>query len=287
MPKVKIITDSNSGILQSEASGLGIFIIPMPFTINGEEYLEDISITQQKFYEFLSQDANVTTSQPSQYYLQETFDELLKTNDELVYIPMSSGLSGTCANASKLAESYCGKVQVVDNLSISVIQKSSVLYAIELAKQGKSAAEIKSKLESMRGMSNIYISVATLKYLKKGGRVTPATAAIGSLLKIKPILSSNGSNFEKLGLIINLTQAKKKIIQQIKQDLLTKYSELYKENRVFIGVAHTNCEAEALKFKEELISEFPNIKFTHVDPLSLSVSCHIGPDALAAAVFSI
>lgn len=285
MSNVKIITDSNSGILQSEANKLGIIVIPMPFTIDGEEYLEEISITQEKFYEYLNNDSNVTTSQPSQYYMQEIFEQALKEFDEIVYIPMSSGLSGTCANAIKIAENYNGKVQVVDNFSISVIQKQSVLQAINLANEGKSAIEIKEILESNRQKSSIYITVANLKYLKKGGRVTAAAAALSSILKIKPILNSNGGKFEKFAMVINLAQAKKKIIQQMKQDLETKYKDLYQSGKMLIAVAHTQNEFEAQKFKDEIIKEIPNAKFTYLEPLSLSVSCHIGSGALGAAVF--
>ncbi len=284
MASVKIITDSNSSITQEESKKLNITTIPMPFTINDEEYFEDISITQDSFYKYLANDASVTTSQPSQFYLEEIFEETLKEYDELIYIPMSSGLSGTCANATKIASKFNGKVQVVDNQSISVIQKQSVMKAIDLVKSGKTALEIKQILEETKNKCSIYITVSTLKYLKKGGRVTPAAAAIGSLLKIKPILYSNGGNFEKFAMVLNFAQAKKKMIQQIKQDIETKLKD-FNSDRLAIGIAHTQNELEALKFKEEIMNEIPNIKIKLIDPLSLSVSCHIGPGSLGVALF--
>lgn len=283
MSKVKIVTDSNSGILQNECEE--IFVVPMPFTIDFEEYLEEISITQEKFYQFLSKDAEVTTSQPSRFYLEEIFNKILKDYDEIVYIPMSSGLSGSCESAKKLAEQFNGKVQVVDNLSISVIQKNSVYQALMLAKQGKNANEIKSILENLKDLTSIYITPSTLKYLKRGGRITPTAAALGSLLRIKPILYSNGLSFEKCAICLNLAQAKKKMIMQIRQDLQTKFSKFYEQGNMAISVAHTNNLEEAQRFKEEIEKEFPNLKVTYVDPLSLSVSCHIGTGALAVATY--
>ena len=283
MSKVKIITDSNTGILQKEGNDLGIFVIPMPFTVNGEEYLEEISISQDQFYVYLSKGAEVTTSQPSQYYLQELWTELLKDNDELVYIPMSSGLSKTCENSQKLAEDFNGKVFVVDNLRISVTQKESVFEAIALAKQGKSASEIKAYLESSKDKMSIYIVPAVLKYLKKGGRISPAAAVLGDILKVKPILYSNGLKFEKYGIALAMNQAKTKMIMKIKQDLETTFKQEYEAVKMTISVAHTQNEQEALKFKEEIIAKIPNVKFRFVDPLSLSVSCHIGAGALAVA----
>ena len=284
MAKVKIITDSNSGITQNEAKELGILVIPMPFTVDGEEYLEDISITQEKFFEFLNNDADVKTSQPSRFYLEELFDNLLNENDELVYIPMSSGLSGTCENATALAQNYNGKVFVVNNTRISVTQKHSVLEAIKLANSGKSGLEIKNKLEENGNIQSIYIMVGTLKYLKKGGRISGTAAALGSLLKIKPILYSDGGSFDKFALALNTIQAKRKMIDQVKQELSTKFRKQLEYNSLVISVAHTNNLNDAIKFKEEIIKEFPNVKFEFVDSLSLSVACHIGPGSLAIAI---
>ncbi|MBE7074647.1 MAG: DegV family protein [Clostridiales bacterium] len=283
MSKIKIITDSNSGILQEEGKQLDLFVIPMPFTINGEEYFEEITMSQEQFFEHLAKGAEVTTSQPSQYYLEELWTELLKDYDELLYIPMSSGLSKTCENAQKLAENFNGKVFVVDNLRISVTQKESVFEALALAKQGKTAAEIKEYLESTKDKMSIYIVPAVLKYLKKGGRISPAAAMLGDILKVKPILYSNGLKFEKYGIALAMNQAKTKMIMKIKQDLETTFKQEYEAGKMTISVAHTQNEEEALKFKEEIMAKLPNVKFRFVDPLSLSVSCHIGAGALAVA----
>ena len=282
--KVVIMTDSNSGILQSEAKELGIFVVPMPFTINDEEYLEEISITQEKFYEFLEQNADVSTSQPSQIYLEETWTTLLKEYEEVVYIPMSSGLSATCENAKNYAKSFNGKVFVVDNKRISVTMKASVFEAIALANQGKTGAQIKAYLERTWNLFSIYIMVGTLKYLKKGGRISPAAAAIGSALKLKPILETTGDKFEKVGMVLSVAQAKKKMIAKVKTDIEGKLKAQYEEGTLTASVVHTQNLAEAEKFEAELKAEFPNLKFTPIEILSLSVSCHIGPGSLAIAL---
>ena len=284
MKKVKIVTDSNSGVLQEEGRNLGVFVIPMPFTINDEEYLEEISITQDKFYELLAENADVNTSQPSPGYLEELFSDLLKENDEVVYIPMSSGLSGTCENAKRLAEEFGGKVIIVDNKRISVTQKESVYEAVKLAELGKTAEEIRNYLEETQSKNSIYIMMGVLKYLKKGGRISPAAAALGSLLNMKPILSSRGDKFEKFSIAMSVGQGKKKMMQKIKSELELDFREEYDAGKMVVSVAHTQNEEEANKFKEEIMKEFPNLKFRFVDPLSLSVSCHIGPGALAIAI---
>lgn len=285
MKKIIIVTDSNSGITQDEGKKLGIYVVPMPFTVDGEEYLEDISITQDKFYEFLAKDADVKTSQPSQYSLEQIWDELLKDYEELVFIPMSSGLSGTCENAIRYAKKYNGRVLVVDNKKISVSQRNSVMQALYYASCGKTALEIKNILEENKEKHSIYIMLSTLKYLKKGGRISPLAATLGGLLKIKPILYSDGGKFDKWAVSLNTLQAKRKILDQIKYELENKFSEDYKNGNVAVGVTHTQNFAEANKFKQEIIKLYPNLKFKDVDPLSLSVSCHIGAGALAALLF--
>lgn len=286
MGKVLIITDSNSGILQSEAKELGIYVIPMPFTINAEEFEEEISISQEKFYEMLGEDADVKTSQPSQFLLEELWDKKLKEYDEIVYIPMSGGLSATCENATKYAKKYGGKVFVVNNQRISVTQKNSVFEAKKLADEGKSGAEIKELLEQDAKKQSIYIMLGTLKYLRRGGRISATAATLGSLLKIKPILFSDGGKFEKFGMALNNAQAKRKMIDQVKSELVKKFKDEYESGKLVISVAHTQNFDEAEKFKNEILKEFPNVKFNYVDPLSLSVACHIGPGALAIAVCS-
>ena len=282
--KVIIVTDSNSGILQSEAKDLGINVIPMPFTINDEEYLEEITITQERFYELLAEDANVSTSQPSQIYLEELWTKLLKDYEEIVYIPMSSGLSATCENAKNYAKKFGGKVFVVDNKRISATMKASVFEAIALAKQGKSGAQIKAYLERTWNLFSVYIMVGTLKYLKKGGRISPAAAAIGSALKLKPILETTGDKFEKVGMVLSVAQAKKKIMDRVKADIEGKLKAQYEEGTLTAAVIHTQNFAEADKFRAELISAFPNLKVTQNEILSLSVSCHIGPGSLAVTL---
>ena len=282
MANIKIVTDSNSGITQAEAKELGIFVVPMPFLIDGEEYFEDINLTQEQFYEHLQGEATVSTSQPAALSVTELWDELLKDGSDIVHIPMSSGLSETCHTAQNLAKEYGGRVQVVDNQRISVTQKQSVLDAMKLAKEGKSAAEIKEYLEKTKFDSSIYISLDTLKYLKKGGRLTPAAALIGTILKIKPVLQIQGEKLDAFKKVHSLKQAKAEMIAAIRNDLLTRFKPYLEAGEMTISVAHTNNYQEAQTFKAELEATFPNIPVTYVDPLSLSVSCHIGPGALAA-----
>ena len=286
MKKIKIITDSESGLSQEESDKLGIFNIPMPFLMDEVDYLEGINITNAEFYEKLEQDAEVSTSQPSPGYLLEVWDKLLEEYDELLYIPMMSGLSGTCETAKMLArdEKYEGKVFVVDNLRISLTQKESVLEAIALLNQGKTASEIREYLESTKDKASIYIMVATLKYLKKGGRVTPTVAALGSMLKLKPVLTTRGGNFDKATIVFSENQGKKKMISFVKKDFETNFKDEYESGKMTISVAHTNNLEEAMKFKAEIEQALPKAKFRFVDELSLSVACHIGAGSLAVAV---
>lgn len=281
MANIKIVTDSNSGITQAEAKELGIFVVPMPFLIDGEEYFEDINLTQEQFYEHLQGDAAVSTSQPSAVSVTELWDELLKDGSDVVHIPMSSGLSETCHTAQNLAKDYDGRVQVVDNQRISVTLKQSVLDALKLAKEGKSAAEIKQYLEATKFDSSIYISLDTLKYLKKGGRLTPAAALIGTILKIKPVLQIQGEKLDAFKKVHSLRQAKNEMIAAIRSDLVTRFKKYLDAGEMTISIAHTHNYEEAQIFKKELTETFPNVPISYVDPLSLSVSCHIGPGALA------
>ncbi len=282
MSKVAILTDSNSGITQAQAKDYGVFVIPMPFYIDGQLYYEDIDLTQEQFYEKLTQGGEITTSMPITGNLMDTWDKLLKDYDEIVYIPMSSGLSSSCATAKMLAEDYDGKVVVVDNQRISVTQKLSALEAKKLADLGKSAQEICDALMEIKSLSTIYITVDTLEYLKKGGRLTPAVAAIGSLLKIKPVLSIYGEKLDKYSMVRTVKAAKQTMIEALKKDM---QNVLHTDNLddVVISIAHTQNQEAAEKFKEELEAEFPG-KEIWIDPLSLSVSCHIGPGALACTV---
>ena len=284
--KVKVITDSNSGLTQKEAQELGIIVLPMPFTIDGEEFFEEISISQQEFYEKLKKNADVKTSQPSRAQLKEAWDEALKDSEQVLFIPMTSGLSGTCNNAKIYAqEEYAGKVIVVDNQRISVNLKESVLEAVKLLEKGKTAEQVKDYLEETSAKHSIYITVNVLKYLKKGGRISPAAAALGSMLSFKPILFSRGENFEKFGIVLSMAQAKKKMLQKVKEEFESIFAEEYNAGKMKVAVAHTQNEQEALKFAEEIKLALPKAKLEFVDPLSLSVSCHIGPGALAISSF--
>lgn len=284
MDKIVIVTDSNSGITQAEGKNLGIYVIPMPFTVDGEEYLEDISITQEKFFELLENGAEVTTSQPSQTALEELWTDLLAAYEQIIYIPMSSGLSATCENAKKFAEGFGGRVHVVDNLRISVPQKISVYEAVGMAKGGKSVEEILQHLENTKGKCSIYLTVSVLKYLRKGGRITPAAAALGDMFKLKPILSTRGQSFDKFAVTLSMGQAKKKMIQQIKNELDTEFKTEYEQGRMALLVAYSKFKDEGLKFAKEIEREFPDMKVLYVDPLSLSVVCHTGAGALGIGI---
>ena len=281
MSKVAILTDSNSGITQAQAREVGITVIPMPFFIDGVEYLEDINLTQEEFYEKLKNDADISTSQPSIGTLQEYFDELLKDNDEVVFIPMSSGLSGTCQTATMVAGDYDGKVQVVNNQRISVTMRQSVIDAKNLAEAGKNAAEIKQILEDAKFESSIYIMVDTLNYLKKGGRITPAAAALGTLLKLKPVLQIQGEKLDAFAKARTVKQAKSIMIDAMKSDFEKRFNNP-DGSQINLEMAYTHDIAAAEAFKEEVQAAFPNNEIV-MNPLSLSVSCHIGPGALAIA----
>lgn len=283
--KVAIITDSNSGITQKEAKELGIFIVPMPFLINDEEYFEDINLTQEEFYEKLMQNADVSTSQPNANSVMELWDEVLKTYDEIVHIPMSGGLSASVETAKNISEQYNGKVQVVDNHRISVTQRASVVDAIKLANEGKTAKEIKDYLEETGPISSIYIMLTTLKYLKKGGRITPAAAALGTLLKIKPVLTIQGDKLDKFAQVISYQQGKKKMLDQIVKEIETRFKDVHANGKLKVYMAYTYVTDKILEFKkeaDEVLKKY-NLSVEVVDPLSLSVACHIGEGAIALA----
>lgn len=282
--KTAIITDSNSGITQSEAKKLGIRVVPMPVLINEELFYEDLTLTQEQFYEKLKGDANVSTSQPNPIDVGEIWAEALKENDAVVYIPMSSGLSETChtlQHYAKTEEQFNGKVFVVDNQRISVTQRQSVMDALKMADEGKTAQEIYDFLMDTKMQSSIYIMVDTLKYLKKGGRLTPAVAAIGTLLKIKPVLQIQGEKLDQFAKVRKITDAKTTMINAIRKDLDTRFKDLAKAGKMTLSFAHTDNYEEIQKFRDEVHEAFPDIEITFTDLLSLSVSCHIGPGAIA------
>ena len=286
MKKIAIMTDSNSGITQKEAAGLGISVLPMPFMINDTTYFEDINLTQDRFYEFLENDAVVSTSQPSPDSLIHMFHKLLAEYDEVVHIPMSSGLSGSCQTACMLAQEpeFDGKVFVVNNQRISVTQTQSVLDAVELAKKGYDGAQIKKILEEDKFNSSIYIMLDTLFYLKKGGRITPAAAALGTLLKLKPVLQIQGEKLDAFAKARTKSAGKSMMLQAIKNDIENRFGgfdESAKE-RVTLHIAYTKDAEEAELWKQEVMDAFPSFRL-RMAPLSLSVACHIGPGALALA----
>lgn len=286
MSRVAIITDTSAGFTPKEAVELGLTIVPIPFIINGEEYMENVNLTREKFFELMNQNANISTSQPSQAILKECFDSLLANYDEVVFIPLSSGLTNICKSTQPTAEEYNGKVQVVDNKRVSITLKCAVYTALQLVKEGKTAKEIKEYLETDTFNSSIYITLTTLKYLKKGGRITPTAAAIGTLLKIKPVLQIQGDKLDAYAKVMTLQQAKSKMINAIKKDLDTRFKKYYDNGEMAIAVAHTGLtDDNAKKFAEEIKQEFPNLKFTFIDPLPLVITCHIGPDSLAVGVF--
>lgn len=278
MGKIAVVTDSNSGITQEKGKELGVHVIPMPFYIDGELFLEDITLTQEAFYEKLASDCEISTSQPAPGEVMEFWDKLLKEYDEIVHIPMSSGLSSTCETAIMLSKDYDGKVEVVNNQRISVTQKTSVLDAVRLAKAGKSALEIKESLEAEKLEASIYITVDTLKYLKKGGRITPAAAAIGTVLNLKPVLQIQGEKLDAFAKVRGWKQAKKTMLDAMEKDLLHRFGG----KKMSLLAAYTCSADEAKSWKEELEDRFPNYTID-MDPLSLSVACHIGPGALAVA----
>ena len=277
MSKVAIMTDSNSGITQKEAKQLGVHVLPMPFLMGDETYYEDINLTQKGFYEKMESGCNISTSQPSPEAVLNMFKELLKEYDEVVHLPMSSGLSGSCQTAHMLSMDFDGKVQVVDNQRISVTLKQSILEAKALAEAGKSAAEIKEILEADKFNSSIYIMVDTLEYLKKGGRITPAVAALGTILRLKPVLTIQGEKLDSFAKARTASQGKNLMLNAIKNDIDTRFGGA--EN-VRIMIAYTKDKEAALQWKEEVQAQFPKHEIS-MNPLSLSVACHIGPGALA------
>ena len=284
MAKIAIVTDSNSGITQKQAEELGIYVLPMPFLINEETFFEDISLTQEEFYKRLAEGASISTSQPSPESVMNKWDELLKEYDEIVHIPMSSGLSGSCQSALMLAEDYEGKVQVVNNQRISVTQRQSVLDAIELTKAGRSAKEIKDFLEDDKFNSSIYIMLDTLYYLKKGGRITPAAAALGTILRLKPVLQIQGEKLDAFAKARTTAQGKSIMMNAISNDIENRFGGLQNgAENIWIQVAHSANEEAALQLKKELEEQFKGYLPIYVDHLSLSVSCHIGPGSLAIA----
>lgn len=284
MAKVAVVTDSNSGITQSQAKEMGVFVLPMPFNVDGKDYFEDIDLSQEQFYELLVGKSDIHTSQPSPENVMNLWRDILKDYDEIVHIPMSSGLSGSCQSAMMLSreDEFEGKVFVVDNQRISVTMRQSVLDAQELIKRGKSAAEIKDILLKDKFNSSIYIMLNTLYYLKKGGRITPAAAALGELLKLKPVLQIQGEKLDAYTKARTSAQGKTAMMTAIRNDIINRFGGLEIGPDVHLAIAHTQNAEAAEALKKELLEIYPNCEVM-LDPLSLSIACHIGPGALAIA----
>ena len=279
--KIAVVTDSNSGITQAQAKEMGVAVLPMPFMIDGETYYEDITLTREQFYQRLKDNADIATSQPTPDSILKMWDKLLKEYDQIIHIPMSSGLSGSCSTAMMLAgeDEYEGKVFVVDNRRISVTQYQSVKDAQMLAAMGMDGTQIKKRLEETAADSVIFITVDTLKYLKKGGRITPAAAALGTLLKIKPVLIILGEKLDSFAKARTMKQAKTKMMNAIQKELDRRLHDSECRN-CHLAIAHTDNEEAALEFKKEVEERFPNAD-VYMAPLSLSIACHIGPGSLA------
>ncbi len=282
MSKIAIITDSNSGINFEAGKEIGVRVLPMPFLIDGKTYYEEISLSQTEFFEKLESDVDISTSQPSPESVMKIWDEALEEADEVVYIPMSSGLSSSCHTALMLADDYEGKVQVVDNQRISVTQRQSVLDALELAKRGFTAAQIKEKLERVKFESSIYIMLDTLKYLKKGGRITPAAAALGSALRLKPVLTIQGEKLDAFAIAKTKKQGVKKMLSAIEDDINSRFGGVDHMENIHMEIAHTKNPEAAEELRQQIIEKF-GVKQVDLYPLSLSIACHIGPGSLAVA----
>ena len=279
--KIAVVTDSNSGITQAQAKEMGITVLPMPFMIDGETYYEDITLTQEQFYQRLKDNSDISTSQPTPDSIMKLWDELLKEYDQIVHIPMSAGLSGSCATAMMLAgeDEYEGNVFVVDNHRISVTQYQSVKDAMMLADLGMDGAQIKKRLEETAADSVIFVTVDTLKYLKKGGRITPAAAALGTLLRIKPVLIILGEKLDSFAKVRTMKQAKTLMMNSIQKELDERLHDSECKD-CHLAIAHSDNEEAALEFKKEVEERFPDADI-YLAPLSLSIACHIGPGSLA------
>lgn len=281
--KVAIVTDTNSGLTTKTASAYEVYVISMPFMIDQNTFYEDVDLSKEDFYRNLTSGVTIHTSQPSPADVMELWDKILLEYESLVYIPMSSGLSSSCHTAMMLAKEYAeGKIYVIDNQRISVTQRQSVLDAVMLRDQGKSAAEIKEILLATKFDSSIYIMLDTLDYLKKGGRVTPAAAALGTVFKLKPVLQIQGQKLDAFAKARTLTQAKTIMMTAIRSDIEKRFGGLTEEKQVWLEIAHTENEKAAKVLQDELQEFLPGYDI-FVDHLPFSIACHIGPGSLAIA----
>lgn len=282
MSRIAIMTDSNSGIMPAEASNYGIHVLPMPIIIDGTTYFEGIDITVEEFYQKQTSGSVITTSQPSPGDVTDMWDRLLQTHDEIVFIPMSSGLSNTCQTALLLAdeEPYKDRVFVADNHRISVTQALSVLDAKSLAEKGLTAREIRDILEEEAMDATIYIAVDTLEYLKKGGRITAAAAALGTILKIKPVLTIQGDKLDSFAKARGMKSAFRLMIEAVKADITSRLSHLREQGLLKVGITNTMMDPDKLdEFKEEMKKNFPDMELVYF-PLTMSIGTHVGPGGL-------
>lgn len=283
MKRIALVTDSNAGILPEDVTDRDIFILPMPFLIDGKEYFENINLRQDEFFEILEGGAEVSTSQPSIMSVTELWDTILKDYETIIHVPMSSGLSASCDTATMLAKEYNGRVVVVNNQRISITLKQSVLDAENMIKDGKSVQEIVDFLTETKLDSSIYIMVPNLKYLKKGGRITPAAAAIGTLLNIKPVLQIQGGKLEPYAKVMSIKQANKAMINAIKNDIETRFKRYADDKKLKLYITYSKDNEAAEQFRTQVEKELEGMFIEFIDPLSLSVACHIGPGALCLA----
>lgn len=287
MSGIAIMTDSNCGIMPEEGRKLGIHVIPMPVIIDGHTYFEGVDITAEDFYKKQAAGAEITTSQPSPGDVTAMWDRLLKDYDQVIFIPMSSGLSNTCQTAVMLSDddAYRGKVYVVDNHRISVPQLQSVYDAGALAEEGKTAAEIKEILEKEALDASIYIAVDTLEYLKKGGRITPAAAAVGTVLRLKPVLTIQGGKLDSHAKTRGMKSAFRIMLQAVKDDISSRFSHLKEQGVLKVGIANTPMDEGSLAaFRAEMQKNFPDMELVY-SPLTMSIGTHIGTGGLGIGIF--
>lgn len=282
MPKVAVVTDSNSGISVEEGKRLGVEVIPMPVQIDGEVYYEGVNLTREEFYRRQAAEAEIVTSQPAPGSVTGLWDKVLKQYDQLVYIPMTAGLSSSCATAQMLAEEYGGRVQVADNRRISVPQRRSVMDALKLAESGADAVEIRETLERQRDDSTIYITVDTLKYLRKGGRVSGVEAMAGTMLNIKPVMEIRDEKLNAIAKVRGMKAARRLMLERVQADLEGRLKPLRDSGELVLSLAYSQVSDEVLAdWRAEILAAFPNDRFVEGDPLTLSIACHTGPGALA------
>lgn len=282
--KIAVSTDTNSGITQEEAKAVGICLLPMPVLVEEQMYLEGIQIDSAQLYQAMGQHKTISTSQPSPGQVMEHWDSILREGyDEIVYIPMSSGLSGACQNAALFAADYDGRVQVVDNHRISVTQRESVYSALKLAQSGYTAAQIKAYLEERAYDASIYISVDSMEYLKKGGRITPAVAAFATVLNLKPVLTIQGDKLDTFAKARGMKQAEEKMLEAVKADRTTRFADV-PDSQLQVETAGTLVDAEqAEAWRQRVQQEFPNIPVSYVQ-LPCSIACHVGMNAIGTGI---